>query len=575
MKVTNRHTTEEIQSAIDMGGTIEFTPGIYENAHFRITKPVHIVGYGATLVGGTKITWREEDGFLVCDVPKGKPLRDLVVNGALRTRCRYPEEGYLRHETIFDVAWLGTTKGGWERKPTYDEMTKMHVEKGALDGLTLHSAEATVIHSWSDSMVQVRGVDENTLIFDEPCWFPVGSFGRRNYCLWNIPEVLKKEGTFYHDTKIGKLYYKPMAGEDIYTEAYLPIHESVLYADEKVNDIEIEGFTLMATASTCGSASFGAGNMVGAINFNAIDHLYIHDIIATATGGYAIRNCGYGKYSSNIKIERSHFHGLGAGAVYFGVKERDGSEVCDLLVHDIGIYHGSALGISTSNLDVCHNEVHHTSYSGILANGNGIIVEKNYVHHVMNVLNDGASFYTSMSKNGTFRNNLVYGVRPIKGHHLRIAYYLDELSDGWCVEDNVAVDCGFPLHKHMGGNHLVRNNIFTSERDMLIDQLAGKWHCHYENNVFSAAGKITFRTPEGFIETFENNRYHSASGEIVHSVLDAENKIIGEKNLEVNASNTFIDEVRFSAENRVFTVGEKMIDLRDIGVREGPHTVSS
>ena len=404
MKITINDTTEEIQAAIDLGVIVEFEAGVYENAHFRLTKPVHLIGNGAVLVGGTKITWREENGLLVCDAPTGKPMRDLVVNGVLRMRSRYPEEGYLRHETNFDVAWLGTTKGGWERKPTYDEMTKMHVEKGALEGLTLHSAEATVVHSWSESMVQVRGVNENTLTFDEPCWYPVGSFGRRNYCLWNIPEALKKEGTFYHDTKIGKLYYKPMAGEDIYTEAYLPIHESILYADEKVNDIEIEGFKLMATASTRVSASFGASNMVGAINFNAIDNLYIHDIIATATGGYAVRNCGYGKYSSNIKIESSYFHGLGAGAVNFGVKERDGSKVCDLLVHNVGIYHSSALGIVTSNFDVCHNEVHHTSYGGILASGHGIFVEKNYVHHVMNVLNDGAALYTGMCKNGIFRN---------------------------------------------------------------------------------------------------------------------------------------------------------------------------
>lgn len=577
MKITINDTTEEIQAAIDLGVIVEFEAGVYENAHFRLTKPVHLIGNGAVLVGGTKITWREENGLLVCDAPRGEPMRDLVVKGSLRMRARYPAEGYPTHETAFTVDWRpGDVPGSWVRTPTDAERREVRMEKGLLDGLTLHSAEATVVHSWSDSMVEVEHWDGEVLTLAKPCGYPVGSFGRRTFCIWNLPEALTKEGTFYHDTKEGKLYYKPMVGESIETEAYFPLHDSIFFAEEPVHDIEIEGFTLTATSSTHAMPTTGALNIAGAINFTDAHGFYAHDLIIKAAGGHGIRNEGrlFQGDSSRAKITRCHFYDLGGGALCFGIRECDGSEVSDCLVHHTGRYHASAVGLSAWRMDVRHCEVHHTSYIGIQCNGDGVTVEKNYVHDVMQVLNDGAAIYSIKSRGGTFRRNLVCGVHPIKGHHLRIAYYLDQDSDGWLLEENVAVDCGFPLHKHMGGNHLVRNNIFTSERDMLIDQLGGKWHCHYMDNLFSAVGKIIFRTAEGYIETFEDNCYHSVDGSIVHSVLDSANKIIGEKNLEVNESNAYIDEVRFSAEDRVFTVGEKMIDLRDIGVREGPHTIS-
>ncbi len=577
MKVTSQHTAEEIQAAIDLGGVVEFEKGIYENAHFRLTRPVHLVGNGAVLVGGTKIVWREENGLLVCDMPTRLPMRDLVVNESLRMRSRYPEEGYLTHETSFTVDWRpGDVPGGWVRTPTDAELREIHTEKGLLDDLTLHSAEATVVHSWSDSMVEVERWDGEVLTLAKPCGYPVGSFGRRTFCLWNLPEALTREGTFYHDTKAGKLYYKPMAGETIETEAYLPLFDSIFYAEETVHDIEIEGFTLTATSSTHAMPKTGALNIAGAINFTDVHGFYAHDLIIKAAGGHGIRNEGrlFEGDSSRAKITRCHFYDLGGGALCFGLRECDGSEVSDCLVHHTGLYHASAVGLSAWRMDVRHCEIHNTSYIGIQCNGDGVTVEKNYVHDVMQVLNDGAAIYSIKSKGGVIRHNLVYGVHPIKGHHLRIAYYLDQESDGWLLEENAAIDCGFPLHKHMGGNHLVQNNIFTSERDMLVDQLGGKWHCHYVDNLFSAAGKITFRTAERFIETFEKNCYHSGDSGIIHSVLDASNKIIGEKDLRIDESNTLIDAIRFSAEDRVFAVGEKTIDLRDVGVRARPHTVS-
>lgn len=47
--ITPQNTQKEIQAAIDAGGIVEFAPGIYEKAHYRITRPVHLIGNRATL----------------------------------------------------------------------------------------------------------------------------------------------------------------------------------------------------------------------------------------------------------------------------------------------------------------------------------------------------------------------------------------------------------------------------------------------------------------------------------------------------------------------------------------------
>ena len=89
--ITPTMSREEIQAVLDAGGEITFAPGVYENAHYRLSKPTHLRGEGALLVGGRKITWQEENGLLTCTVNAPLPLRNLVVDGELRAVCRLPQ----------------------------------------------------------------------------------------------------------------------------------------------------------------------------------------------------------------------------------------------------------------------------------------------------------------------------------------------------------------------------------------------------------------------------------------------------------------------------------------------------
>jgi len=562
--ITAEWSHEEIQKAIDAGGYVEFAPGVYENAHYRISKPVHLVGNGAFLAGGARISWtKHPDGVLSCDVTVPLPIRCLVVNGGLRTRCRLPESGYRQHESIFDVKWMSTTYGGWQRKPTYEELTTLKAKKGDLDGLTLKNAEATVIHSWDDSLLTVQKVEGNLITFSQPGGHPAGGFGVQNYCLWNVPEAFEKAGTFYHDVENGRLYYRPLPGETEETEAYLPEFESVFYADQPVENVEIEGFTITATCTPREAGGFGAYKMTGAIEFSTVSETWLHDLTIRAVGGYGVRTTGQ---VNRMRVTRCEVCSTGAGGLRVGSGKDEGkSEIADCSVHHVGLYYPAAIGLATVNCHLRRNHVCHTSYSAINCAGADFVVERNLLHDAMEVLNDGAAVYSFGSHRGVLRENLAYGIHPKDGHTLRIAYYLDEQAADWLVERNVAVDCDYPNHNHMCGGHTYKDNIFVNEAGgLLITMPRANSANRYVGNVLSAKDQITITMTDGFAAAFEGNRFHSADGTINEVVLNTYEPI-EKRALSLDESNRAIDAVHFEDGERVFSAAGLTIDLTDVG----------
>ena len=566
--ITPPMSREEIQAVLDAGGEITFAPGVYENAHYRLSKPTHLRGEGALLVGGRKITWQEENGLLTCTVNAPLPLRNLVVDGDLRAVCRLPKQGYFQHETEFDVRWMSTTGGGWQRKPTHEELTTMRVPHDSLANLTLTSAEATVKHSWDESMLTVRSVEGDTITFLQEGGHPVGGFGVKDYCLWNLPEAFTEPGTFYHDVSAGKLYYRPLEGESAATEAYLPTEESIFFAETAISQVEIEGFSFIATDTPRIAAGFGAGNMPGALHFPRLTESCIHHVTIRAVGGYGIQ---IPEYAENLRIHHCNICHTGAGGIRVFQKNAPDAPISNEIAHcrveHDGFTYASAIGIHSTACHVRHNEIAYTSYSGIAANGDHIVIEGNIIHHAMSVLDDGAAFYSFGAQYGILRKNLVHHIQPRPGHNGRSAYYLDEISKGWIVEENVALECPRPNHNHMCGDHLYRRNLFVNRSgDMLFSMHNPASGNRYEDNAFLTAGEIILSTPEMGIASFCRNRYHTASGGITWKVMEKyEDK--GERPFPLEESNSLVSLEQFTPEQRNFRVGDLAIDLINSGIQ--------
>ncbi len=551
---------EDIQAALDRGGEIEFAPGVYTDAHYIITKPVHLKGYGAVLVGGTAVSWKREGENLVCDTGLNIPARVLVVNGSLRKRVRYPDKGYAEHETEFDVPWMSTTGGGWRRKPTHEELSSVTVKPGAVKGLTLDSAEITLIHSWDDSLLTIASVEGDKITFAQESGHPAGSFGVRKYCLWNLPESFTEKGTFYHDVKAGKIYYKPLDGEDERTSAYIPTVCSIFDVKETAVHSEIEGFELTVTDTPRVTAGFGALEMPGAIEISkGLTGCKLHDIKITAVGGYGIK--GHGKLDGNdfFNLEIS---GTGAGGVsLYSEIIRDKSVIRDSHIHHTGCYYPSAIAIAAANINIIRNHVYHTTYSIINCGGEDFIVEGNILHDGMEVLNDGAAIYSFGSHRGIMRGNLAYNMKPSGGEGLRIAYYLDETASEWLVESNAAIGCAYPNHNHMCGNHIYRHNLFVNNDGDMKITLQRSHNISYTDNTFIASGDIVFHTPDDGIAQFTGNKIHSADGSVKRiRLLDYAGSAV--ETMEFDKSNSIIPEYKIDEIDRLFVIEDFVIDLR-------------
>ncbi len=162
-------------TAEDSGLTIENVPG-----------EVPIFYGGEPLTG-----WEPEGKFQSARLPeaaggKGLAPRLLLVNGVSRPRARFPATNTLPHETRFDVPWMSTTGGGWQRRPTQEELTTLQYRAGDLgDWLETTNAEITVFHMWDESCVGVAGHDlaRRTLTLAPELGHPPGAFGVKKYVL--------------------------------------------------------------------------------------------------------------------------------------------------------------------------------------------------------------------------------------------------------------------------------------------------------------------------------------------------------------------------------------------------------
>ncbi len=214
-------------------------PGEYLNTNLTLTPDdsgLTIEGRSLPLLAGGVILhgWKIQGKYLVADVPVevNGPVRLLQINGAWRSKSRFPAEGRLTHESRFDVPWMSTTGGGWKRKPTDEELTTLVYKQGDVPpDLDVRNAEITVFHMWDESCTGLIAHDPSsrTLRLTPALGHPPGAFGVRSYVLWNLPQGMTRPGQWYHDRSAGRIVYWPMQGETAATlRALIPTTETIV-----------------------------------------------------------------------------------------------------------------------------------------------------------------------------------------------------------------------------------------------------------------------------------------------------------------------------------------------------------
>lgn len=468
-------------------------------------------GETAELVGGRHITgWQKSEGKLwTAPLPSTKDgtwnFRTLLVNGRVADRARYPETGRLQNRNKWSVRWLSTAEGGWERKPTVEDLTQMTFKEGDLSpDLELENAEFTVFHKWDETLVAAETLipETNTVVFANPAGHPMGAFGVKDYVVWNIEKGMTRPGQWYLDRIRGEIVYWPLPDEKIATlEVIAPTLENVIRLEDAEN-VTLSGLKISASTTPLIVGDFAAKLFDGAISARNTNHSVFENLEITGVTGWGLKLFG-----DHLTVKNCHIHAVGAGAIRLigshGLIENNH-------LHDLGLVYPSAIalyvGVTDPNMEdewlfgkdethvtLRHNEIYDSPYIGIGIGGSHHIIEYNKVSHVMQELADGSGIYATFCGDLIMRNNVVRDIeqgKTMQNH----AYYLDELSDGALVENNIAINVPTVSHNHMAKNNLFRNNIFISSDAMRITLPRSGKHT-YQRNIFVSDSSVTFLHP--------------------------------------------------------------------------------
>lgn len=486
-------------------------------------------GQDVVLIGGVPLDgWAADGPFMAAKLPAGRAwdVRMLQVNGRLCNRARYPAKGVLQCLNKFDVRWLSSTDGGWQRKPTAEELSTLIYKDGDLPSdLELGNAEMTVYHSWDESCVGLcaQDKDAHTLMLSPPATYPPGAFHHHEYVLWNIRQGMTQPGQWYWDRVGGRIVYWPREGEDLAKmQAIVPTRQSIIQLrgtkDAPVKDIILRNLQLQVATVPLMAAGYGADKYPGAVNLASAQNVLIDQLTVQQVAGHGINtSLDAADACTGITVENCTISDCGAGGIYVGGAK---TIIRNNLVKSIGRFYPSAIGIHRWGNDclISHNEVHDTPYSAMAFSGQRVVIENNLLYDCMKVLQDGAAIYMFDSHNCIVRGNVVRAVRDTGNAGAGAsAYYLDERCQDCTVESNLALNVLWPMHNHMARNNTVQHNIFISRSDMRVTFYRSTGYT-IDGNVWYAAGKVRLEMGEGY--QWHNNIIFSRGGKIETALLD-------------------------------------------------------
>ena len=473
-----------------------------------------------TLYGGKPVTGWRRDGerFWCAELPgikEGKwDFRALVVNGRMPARARLPEAGTFTHSSVFDVRWLSSVGGGWERKPTTNELTTLVYNPADLPAsLDVRNAEVRVYHMWDESLVGVASNDaaRHTLHFATPAKSPAGAFGVKKYVVFNTREGMARPGQWYLDRSGGRVVYWPLPGEDMAkAQVVAPALERVIRVlgtqKAPAEKITLRGFSVQATTTPLKPAGFGAGEYDGALNLVHVRECAVDGLKICNVGGQGIQSSNL----SACRIARCEIHDTGACGIR---TSGNASSVASNYIHYVGVYHPSATALQVghslkegeaagSGFHVYRNEIHDVPYCGMIGGGGGHVIEENLITRVMLELQDGGAIYGGM-KRCVLRGNVVRDVVKMGEGYGVSAYYLDEGAADCVVERNVSVGVERPTHNHIASDLVIRDNVFIAETNMSLSFPRSR-RCAFTGNRLFAPGKITVSPPNA-VTVWSNN----------------------------------------------------------------------
>jgi hypothetical protein len=389
---------------------------------------VNWVGSGAVISGGRKLTgWiAGTNGVYSATVPQGTKSRNLYVNGQASNYARRKIAN--RKDLSFTASSIKWPSGN------YDWITSTS---------GIEQAEVRFINSFTDRYAPIQGKGNKELVMKQDSWFnnnwgydhvakPNADFG-----VWvqNALGLLTEGGQFYLDSNAGKVYYKPLAGENMATaDAHLGVLETLVTVggtyDAPAHDITFQG------------VSFVSSVPIG-IELGKLTLLQAHSTwlvpssigyVDQQTGAYICENSTY--TPSNFESVRPHWCQMqsaiqisAASNVFF-----TGGNFTQLGAGGVGIgndanAHTSGVGLGASNIAIreaffsqvmgnsitaggVRGDAHHPSDTRMLSSK--ISIENNIFRNVSSLFSSTVPIFASYVQSSSISHNDI-DIAPYSG----------------------------------------------------------------------------------------------------------------------------------------------------------------
>jgi len=472
-----------IFTAEDGGERVEtnLPSGAFEHHHLRD----HYVTYAAypgekpVLSGATPVkTFIQKGRVWIAPFTGGEPSA-LIADGRLQILARTPNQGYY-------------TLAGTPRSTS-----EIPFKPGEIKAWpNMERNRIVILLRWRTAYNAIRHVDEKNHLaaLAAPEEGPNGYEGLLvvppRYFVENIKELLDAPGEWFYDPNHKTISYIPMAGIADPNQAQVSVPQLTqllqVKGDENrpVRNLRFYGLIFEGAKETFRTYPhyYEATPGCVAITFEYCHGCELADSELRACGGVGM-NIGWG--CQQTRVFGNRFDGLEQGALaVFGVSDLKNSRLVQVnhetqITHNILSNCGQGGGITLSAFNTLRTTIAHNYFTrsgrpytlvcgggGLEGNlSGGFRIEYNHFDDVQTDADDaGVIVVNGMTFNSVVRHNLIHGVE--RGFFSdNVAFWFDNMSSGWTVENNLYYDLEQGAMKTCGtylSDNVYQNN-FTIE----------------------------------------------------------------------------------------------------------------
>lgn len=317
--------------------------------------------------------------YVNLDVPS---LNIVTIDGSVKAMGRYPNAGYLTYTSHSgNTSITGSSVNSIKFDPTRAEVV-IRKYRWILDRHLIKSRNSETLNFSVSNGFGNNGIYSPV---DGNGYFIQGSLG-----------TLDQDGEWFYDANVKRLYVY-FSGDPALrvVKASTSIQNVYInyYHDLSFNNIKFEG-----------------GNLYGCYNIGTSNISY-NNCNFNQQGGDAI----WASHITNLIIKGGSFSDVLNNSIY-GEQNVNGTVIYSVAIKNSGVIAGAAKSGDDTQQGICIHgnntkiemcSVENSGYNAIRFDGDGALINKNFVDKFCTIKDDGGGIYTYIGRNAVIKNNIV------------------------------------------------------------------------------------------------------------------------------------------------------------------------